>query len=78
MYTSGSTGAPKGVLLSNRNVVATVAGTETLLGELLTDDALYIAFLPASHIFEFTVVRLKASSFERCCRVADFVHHSRL
>ncbi|GAA5879725.1 hypothetical protein JCM1840_006838 [Sporobolomyces johnsonii] len=55
MYTSGSTGAPKGVELSNGNIVACVAGVITLLGELITPDARFIAYLPLAHIFEFTV-----------------------
>jgi long-chain acyl-CoA synthetase len=32
-----------------------VSGVETLLGELLTPDARFIAFLPLAHIFEFAV-----------------------
>jgi long-chain acyl-CoA synthetase len=55
MYTSGSTGAPKGVLLSNKNIVASVAGVERLLGELLTPDATFLAYLPLAHIFELAV-----------------------
>ncbi|GAA5961406.1 hypothetical protein JCM21900_004900 [Sporobolomyces salmonicolor] len=55
MYTSGSTGAPKGVELTNGNIVACVAGVITLLGELITPDARFIAYLPLAHIFEFTV-----------------------
>ncbi|BGP20669.1 hypothetical protein JCM10213_001084 [Rhodosporidiobolus nylandii] len=55
MYTSGSTGAPKGVELTNANVVAVVAGTKAMVQQLITPDARYIAFLPLAHIFEFAV-----------------------
>ncbi|GAA6011180.1 hypothetical protein JCM10207_005529 [Rhodosporidiobolus poonsookiae] len=55
MYTSGSTGAPKGVELTNANVVAVVAGTKALVEPLITPDASFCAFLPLAHIFEFAV-----------------------
>jgi long-chain acyl-CoA synthetase len=50
LYTSGSTGAPKGVLLSHRSVVTQVASTATLLGQSSGDERL--AFLPMSHFME--------------------------
>lgn len=56
MYTSGSTGPPKGVVLLNKTVIAGIAGAvgnikrNTMIGP--TDRL--IAFLPLAHIFEFT------------------------
>jgi long-chain acyl-CoA synthetase len=50
LYTSGSTGAPKGVLLSHRSIVTQVASTATLLGQTSGDERL--AFLPMSHFME--------------------------
>ncbi|KAI8335770.1 hypothetical protein BC941DRAFT_429317 [Chlamydoabsidia padenii] len=58
MYTSGSTGNPKGVMLTHKNIVAAVAGCHKLLGHLVTDHDSMLAYLPLSHILEFTVENL--------------------
>ncbi|OXA38215.1 Long-chain-fatty-acid--CoA ligase 3 [Folsomia candida] len=57
MYTSGSTGAPKGVLLSHRNIVSSVYGIADGLGDT-TDDDLYLAYLPLAHVFELVAESL--------------------
>ncbi|OQR78922.1 long-chain-fatty-acid--CoA ligase 4-like [Tropilaelaps mercedesae] len=51
MYTSGSTGMPKGVMISQYNIVATARGFQTMVPEVNPRDA-YIAYLPLAHIFE--------------------------
>ncbi|EDO14444.1 hypothetical protein Kpol_224p2 [Vanderwaltozyma polyspora DSM 70294] len=52
MYTSGTTGDPKGVTLTHSNLVAGCAGvSETVYGVVGKQDRV-IAFLPLAHIFE--------------------------
>jgi long-chain acyl-CoA synthetase len=51
MYTSGSTGMPKGVVMSHANIVATVAGVSTLIPNLSKNDV-YLAYLPLAHVLE--------------------------
>jgi len=55
MYTSGSTGVPKGVKLSNEGFVTTIYGAERWLSHLkggLSGDDIYIGYLPLAHILE--------------------------
>ncbi|KAG1455480.1 hypothetical protein G6F56_007057 [Rhizopus delemar] len=55
MYTSGSTGNPKGVMLSHKNIIASIAGVNTILGHLITDRDSMMAYLPLAHVLEFVV-----------------------
>jgi long-chain acyl-CoA synthetase len=53
MYTSGSTGAPKGVLLKHKNIVAAIAGANATLGEHMAPGERLLTYLPLAHIIEF-------------------------
>lgn len=53
VHTSGTSGVPKGVMLSHRNIVSNVQSSLTLLPVEATDVSL--SYLPLSHIFERTV-----------------------
>ena len=53
VYTSGTTGRPKGVMLTHANVVANVRAIMQAIPVFPTD--VFLSFLPLSHTFERTV-----------------------
>ncbi|CAK9808994.1 Fatty acid CoA ligase Acsl3 [Anthophora quadrimaculata] len=50
MYTSGSTGVPKGVILSHLNIISTLKAFCDAV-EIKSDDV-FLGFLPLAHVFE--------------------------
>ncbi|KAM1025171.1 hypothetical protein FF1_038319 [Malus domestica] len=61
MYTSGTTGDPKGVLISNESIITLLAGVKRLLesvNEQLSEEDVYLSFLPLAHIFDRVIEEL--------------------
>ena len=54
IYTSGTGGAPKGVMLSHGAILSNCKGAYHVLLELGMDDEVFLSFLPLSHAYEHT------------------------
>jgi long-chain acyl-CoA synthetase len=54
IYTSGTGGVPKGVMLSHRNIIGNCRGAYRLLEMLGLGDEVFLSFLPLSHSYEHT------------------------
>jgi long-chain acyl-CoA synthetase len=54
IYTSGTGGTPKGVMLPHRAVLHNCRGAEDALKEIGLGDDVFLSFLPLSHSYEFT------------------------
>jgi len=52
IYTSGTGGTPRGVVLSHRNVLANCRGAYDVLAEIGLEDELFLSVLPPSHAYE--------------------------
>ncbi len=54
IYTSGTGGVPRGVMLSHRAILSNCRGAEVLVRPLQFDGETYLSFLPLSHCYEHT------------------------
>ena len=52
IYTSGTGGLPKGVMLSHRNILSNCASARDRLEELGLSNEVFLSFLPLSHSYE--------------------------
>lgn len=69
-FTSGTTGLPKGAILTHKSVLAAVAGLRCLTGNNLPDHSKVLSFLPLAHIFE----RAALQYFISKAFIIDFPH----
>ena len=54
IYTSGNTGTPKGVQLSNKNIISQIKDIDLVIN--LSSEEIILSLLPLAHIFERTVM----------------------
>ncbi|HEY4171909.1 MAG TPA: AMP-binding protein, partial [Rhodopila sp.] len=55
IYTSGTGGSPRGVMLPHRCILSNCAGAFELVRPLVLKDETYLSYLPVSHSYEHTV-----------------------
>jgi long-chain acyl-CoA synthetase len=55
IYTSGTGGAPKGVMLPHRSILSNCRGAFELMRPRQLKDEVYLSYLPISHSYEHTV-----------------------
>ena len=55
IYTSGTGGSPKGVMLPHRALLTDCVSTKSLIDQLGVRNGRYLSFLPLSHSYEHTV-----------------------
>ncbi len=55
IYTSGTGGAPRGVMLPHRSILSNCAGAFDLVRPLKLENETYLSYLPLSHSYEHTV-----------------------
>ncbi len=55
IYTSGTQGSPKGVILSHGGILSNCEGSYQLIESILSKDMKFLTWLPLSHSYEHTV-----------------------
>jgi len=59
MYTSGTTGAPKGVVLSQANFIAAVGAIQSLMGHIFAPEQdTFLVFLSLAHLLEYVGLQI--------------------
>ena len=63
IYTSGTSGLPRGVMLPHRAILSNIAGVVPLAKPLKLDGSIYLSYLPLSHSYEHTVGQFMLPAF---------------
>lgn len=56
MYTSGTTGDPKGVMISNKSIISLIAGVQRLL-ESVNEEVVFLSFFRTSNVLFMKALR---------------------
>ena len=72
-YTSGTTGDPKGVMLSHKMILGAAYAVNSRLTKPFDYEDCYISYLPAAHSFECTVSCAAVLGMRRGLRLAGYV-----
>jgi long-chain acyl-CoA synthetase len=75
IYTSGTGGAPKGVMLSHGALIADCLGAHDLLRAIGLGDEVFLSFLPLSHSYEHTVGLIFPVSIGAQIYYAESIEH---
>ena len=63
IYTSGTSGLPRGVMLPHRAMLSNIQGVVPLAKPLRLDGSVYLSYLPLSHAYEHTVGQFMLPAF---------------
>ncbi|KAJ3517351.1 hypothetical protein NLJ89_g568 [Agrocybe chaxingu] len=55
MYTSGTTGPPKGVCLTHANLISALGAINPIFGPHIAPGSRYLSYLPLAHVLEYIV-----------------------
>ncbi len=75
IYTSGTDGAPKGVMLSHRAILFNCMGAFDILNHLKLKNEVFLSFLPLSHAYEHTAGQFFPVSIGAQIYYAEGIEH---